>query len=257
MAAAVGKMPNCSNSYCAIPGQKLSPSTASLRGPLTSSMTTQICLTHSIIDWVVPAMVMARSVELGSMSPATCTWAPVDWRVEEEKKKTVVLKSNEFGPSANNEFCLKKCQQKRLFQDFSFQGTSLISLILQPPLPIREPHWLAGTTMRRVTGGLLVAVLFVIELLMSWTRMWGKIAVIFHVHQGQQPIISLPGVTNLFQLVNDHGERFKDGSGRTCQSDDPLGAVALGDVDASAALKTGKWAKDLEMRFRLGKKNRT
>lgn len=27
-------------------------------------------------------MVMARSVELGSMSPATCTWAPVDWHVK-------------------------------------------------------------------------------------------------------------------------------------------------------------------------------
>uniref|UniRef100_A0A0E9PMG8 Uncharacterized protein n=1 Tax=Anguilla anguilla TaxID=7936 RepID=A0A0E9PMG8_ANGAN len=34
-------------------------------------MTTQICLTHSMMDWGVPAMVMARSVELGSMSPAT------------------------------------------------------------------------------------------------------------------------------------------------------------------------------------------
>lgn len=46
--------------------------------PLTSSMTTQICFTHSMIEWGVPAMVMARSVEFGSMSPATCTWAPVD-----------------------------------------------------------------------------------------------------------------------------------------------------------------------------------
>lgn len=51
-----------------------------------------------------------------------------------------------------------------------FKHTSRISLILQPPFPIREPHWLAGTTMRRVTGGLLVAVLFVIELLMSWMQ---------------------------------------------------------------------------------------
>lgn len=43
-------------------------------------------------------------------------------------------------------------------------------MILQPPFPMREPHWLAGTTIRRVTGGLLVAVLFVIELLMSWRK---------------------------------------------------------------------------------------
>lgn len=31
-----------------------------------------------------------------------------------------------------------------------------------------EPHWLAGTTRRMVTGGLLVAVLLVIEVLISW-----------------------------------------------------------------------------------------
>lgn len=91
--------------------------------------------------------------------------------------------------------------------------------------------------MRRVTGGLLVAVLFVIELLMSWKEC-GKRAVIFRLRQGRQLIISRSDETNLFQLVNDHGECLKDGSGRTCQSDDPLGAVALGDVDASAALQT-------------------
>lgn len=45
--------------------------------------------------------------------------------------------------------------------------TSRISLILQPPLPMRDPHWLAGTTSRRVTGGRLAAVLLVMELLMS------------------------------------------------------------------------------------------
>lgn len=46
--------------------------------------------------------------------------------------------------------------------------TSLISLILEPPLPIRDPHWLAGTTSRSVTGGLLVAGLLLMELMMSW-----------------------------------------------------------------------------------------
>lgn len=48
--------------------------------------------------------------------------------------------------------------------------TSLISLILEPPFPMREPHWLAGTTRRSVTGGLLVAGLLLIELMMSWKR---------------------------------------------------------------------------------------
>ena len=32
--------------------------------------------------------------------------------------------------------------------------TSLISLILEPPLPMRLPHWLAGIMRRTVTGGL-------------------------------------------------------------------------------------------------------
>ncbi len=50
-------------------------------------MTTHICLTHWMMASGVPEIVTARSVELGSMSPATCTWAPVDWR-EKEKEKT-------------------------------------------------------------------------------------------------------------------------------------------------------------------------
>lgn len=32
---------------------------------------------------------------------------------------------------------------------------------------MREPHWLAGTTSLKVTGGLLVAGLLLIELMMS------------------------------------------------------------------------------------------
>lgn len=39
----------------------------------TSSMTTQICLTHWMMASGVPEMVTALSVELGSMSPATWT----------------------------------------------------------------------------------------------------------------------------------------------------------------------------------------
>lgn len=46
--------------------------------------------------------------------------------------------------------------------------TSLISFILEPPFPMSEPHWLAGTTSRKVTGGLLVAGLLLMELIMSW-----------------------------------------------------------------------------------------
>lgn len=43
---------------------------------------------------------------------------------------------------------------------YSHSLTSLISLILEPPLPMSEPHWLAGMTSRSVTGGLLVTVPF-------------------------------------------------------------------------------------------------
>ena len=32
--------------------------------------------------------------------------------------------------------------------------TSLISLIFDPPFPIMEPHWLAGTIKRNVIGGI-------------------------------------------------------------------------------------------------------
>lgn len=45
--------------------------------------------------------------------------------------------------------------------------TSLISFILEPPFPMREPHWLAGTTSLKVTGGLLVAGLLLMEFIMS------------------------------------------------------------------------------------------
>lgn len=57
--------------------------------PLTSSITTQICFTHWMMASGVPDMVTARSVELGSMSPATCTWAPVDF--SRDRAKTLSL----------------------------------------------------------------------------------------------------------------------------------------------------------------------
>lgn len=75
----------------------------------TSSITQQIWYMHCVIASLVPDMVTARSVELGSISEATWMEAPV---------------------------------------------TSRISLILEPPLPIREPHCEAGTISLSVIGGL-------------------------------------------------------------------------------------------------------
>lgn len=126
-------------------------------------------------------MVMALSVELGSMSPATCTWAPVDWQVQ--KKNVSNKRRFDMVRMQHKEFCCQKGARDAISK--VFKRTSRISLILQPPFPIREPHWLAGTTMRRVTGGLLVAVLFVIELLMSWTRTWGGSGY-SRLHRGQR-----------------------------------------------------------------------
>ena len=52
--------------------------------------------------------------------------------------------------------------------------TSLISFILAPPFPMREPHWLAGMTSRRVTGGLELMVPLATSAVRSWREMWGR-----------------------------------------------------------------------------------
>ncbi len=71
-------------------------------------MTTHMWKMHCVMASLLPLMVTALSVELGSISEATWMDAPV---------------------------------------------TSLISLILEPPLPMSEPHCEAGTTIRNVMGG--------------------------------------------------------------------------------------------------------
>lgn len=50
--------------------------------------------------------------------------------------------------------------------------TSRICFILDPPLPIRDPHWLAGTIRRRVIGGLGTPLppLFISW---NWEHHWG------------------------------------------------------------------------------------
>lgn len=53
--------------------------------------------------------------------------------------------------------------------------TSLISFIFAPPFPMREPHWLAGITSRRVTGGLELMVPLATNAARSWKgRIWNK-----------------------------------------------------------------------------------
>lgn len=52
--------------------------------------------------------------------------------------------------------------------------TSLISFILAPPFPMREPHWLAGMTSRRVTGGLELMVPLATNAVRSWREIRAK-----------------------------------------------------------------------------------
>lgn len=118
--------------------------------------------------------------------------------------------------------------------------TSLISLILQPPLPMSEPHWLAGTTRRMVTGGLLVAVLLVIEVLMSWREsdMMRKLTKCqsFSRAATRRFVSDVASKSNLLQFLNDHGEGFENRGGGSREGYDPLRTVAFWDVDASTAL---------------------
>lgn len=48
--------------------------------------------------------------------------------------------------------------------------TSRISLILVPAFPISDPHWLAGMTRRKVTGGLETLPPFAGAAQRSWDR---------------------------------------------------------------------------------------
>lgn len=66
-------------------GQAACASPGWVRGSAgTSRMTAQICLTHWMMVSGTPETVTARSVELGSRSPATCTCAPVLWGWQRE-----------------------------------------------------------------------------------------------------------------------------------------------------------------------------
>lgn len=70
---------------------------------LTSSMTEQMCLTHWVMACGVPEIVTALSVESGSMSPATWTWAPVvlTWTDNRRHKSYLLLKSARHHPNWN------------------------------------------------------------------------------------------------------------------------------------------------------------
>lgn len=148
--------------------------------------------------------------------------------------------------------------------------TSRISLILVPAFPISEPHWLAGMTRRRVTGGLEMLPPFAVAEQRSWAgRLWVGRA---HASAARLPwsprpdlknrpglsrpshpellcgtgATFLPGnqpwplpqtATDLVQLEGDHGDRVEDGRRRPGDGGDALGAGALGDGDPGAALR--------------------
>lgn len=70
---------------------------------LTSSMTEQMCLTHWVMACGVPEIVTALSVESGSMSPATWTWAPVVLALPDSKRNKgyLELKRSHYHPNWN------------------------------------------------------------------------------------------------------------------------------------------------------------
>lgn len=155
----------------------------------TSRMTAQICLTHWMMVSGTPETVTARSVELGSKSPATCTCAPVLCRKQRDagtpqplparaqhltpplspllspQGPLQDLQCDAPSPASPPSAPVGLCQPPHpgLCAPRGKRGsplqaplrlTSRISRILAPALPMREPHWLAGMTRRRVTGAL-------------------------------------------------------------------------------------------------------
>lgn len=119
-------------------------------------------------------------------------------------------------------------------------STSLISLIFEPPFPISDPHWLPGKTRRRVTGGLLVTLLFVIAAVISWEkvqkyfflrrlmwRTWNKVGMdLAHF------------LAYLLKLLCNHGEGSENSLCGASDGHDSLWRRSLGYVDAGAALQT-------------------
>ena len=146
--------------------------------------------------------------------------------------------------------------------------TSLISLILEPPLPIREPHWLPGITRRRVTGGLLVTLLFAIAAVISCggvpegekaqgfqglRRVHFRSTSFFESHALAKSSLKPRGkscvclcverglfrrsATDLLKPLGDHGEGPEEALCGACDGDDPLRGRAFGDVNASSTLE--------------------
>lgn len=126
--------------------------------------------------------------------------------------------------------------------------TSRISLILAPALPMSEPHWLAGMTRRSVTGALPAAAPSALPAPRSCggdrgdrgghTLMWRCIP----RHGGDGGHLAgeggAGGAAHLLQLEGDHGDGSEDGVGGAGDGGDALGAGALRDGDACAALGT-------------------
>lgn len=84
---------------------------ADLEDPLlTSSMTEQMCRTHWVMACGVPEIVTALSVESGSMSPATWTWAPVVFTSTRQQKKQQLFTAEKSTPSPKLKCCFEHPQ---------------------------------------------------------------------------------------------------------------------------------------------------
>lgn len=99
---------------------------------LTSSMTEQMCLTHWVMACGVPEIVTALSVESGSMSPATWTWAPVVLTSPDKRrnKAYLLLRRAHHRPNWNAVSSTRKLPQTH----FDMQGAAAIQIAMCAPI---------------------------------------------------------------------------------------------------------------------------
>ena len=107
-----------------------------------------------------PEIVTARSVELGSISLATCTLAPLHSRISRIFEPPA-KHSHSHQPGSDQVKLSPVMEQFHIFKvkipcnDANEAESRVLRRVDEPlfPLPMSDPHWEAGTTRRRVMGG--------------------------------------------------------------------------------------------------------
>ena len=108
--------------------------------------------------------------------------------------------------------------------------TSRISLIFDPPLPISDPHWDAGTMSLKVIGG-LVTVFGVTRFVKSSKKNW-----MWRLMEKFVVCLCIL-VPYFFKFIADEGEGFVDGISVASDSDYTLWAGSITNVNFGSTLK--------------------